>query len=135
VKWFNSKKGYGFIRPQDGGRDVFVHFMAIERAGLATLNEGQTVEYEEVSNRGRTSVEISKPITEIGSSGDAAIPSLLRPHAVDAARHRFCPKILHQMMKENGTCLPVGVSDDIAAPSGRRARAAGSGVAILRTWR
>jgi cold shock CspA family protein len=57
VKWFNSKKGYGFIRPQDGGRDVFVHFRAIERAGLATLNEGQTVEYEEVSNRGRTSVE------------------------------------------------------------------------------
>jgi hypothetical protein len=78
--------------------------------------------------------KISKPIAEIGSSGDAAIPSLLRPH-VDAARHRFCPKILLQMMKENGTCLPVGVSDDIAAASGRRARAAGSGVAILRTWR
>jgi CspA family cold shock protein len=57
VKWFNSKKGYGFIRPQDGGRDVFVHFLAAERAGLATLKEGQTVEYEEVSNRGRTSLE------------------------------------------------------------------------------
>jgi cold shock protein len=57
VKWFNSKKGFGFIQPQGGGRDVFVHFMAVERAGLATLNEGQTVEYEEVSNRGRTSVE------------------------------------------------------------------------------
>jgi CspA family cold shock protein len=56
VKWFNLKKGFGFIRPQDGGRDVFVHFLAVERAGLATLNEGQTVEYEEVSNRGRTSV-------------------------------------------------------------------------------
>jgi CspA family cold shock protein len=57
VKWFNSRKGFGFIQPQGGGRDVFVHFMAVERAGLATLNEGQTVEYEEVSNRGRTSVE------------------------------------------------------------------------------
>jgi cold shock protein len=57
VKWFNSKKGFGFIQPQGGGRDIFVHFMAVERAGLATLNEGQTVEYEEVSNRGRTSVE------------------------------------------------------------------------------
>ena len=57
VKWFNSKKGYGFIRPPDGGRDVFVHLLAVERAGLATLNEGQAVEYEEVSNRGRTSVE------------------------------------------------------------------------------
>ena len=57
VKWFNSKKGFGFIQPQGGGRDVFVHFLAVERAGLATLNEGQTVEYEEVSNRGRTSVE------------------------------------------------------------------------------
>ena len=57
VKWFNSRKGFGFIQPQGGGRDVFVHFMAVERAGLASLNEGQTVEYEEVSNRGRTSVE------------------------------------------------------------------------------
>jgi cold shock protein len=57
VKWFNSKKGFGFIQPQGGGRDVFVHFLAVERAGLATLNKGQTVEYEEVSNRGRTSVE------------------------------------------------------------------------------
>jgi cold shock protein len=57
VKWFNSKKGFGFIQPQGGGRDVFVHFLAVERAGLATLNEGQTVEYEEVSNRGRTSLE------------------------------------------------------------------------------
>ena len=47
-----TEKGYGFIRPQDGGRDVFVHFMAVERAGLATRNEGQTVQYEEVSNRG-----------------------------------------------------------------------------------
>jgi cold shock protein len=56
VKWFNSKKGFGFIRPQDGGRDVFVHFFAVERAGLPGLNKGQAIEYEEVSARGRTSV-------------------------------------------------------------------------------
>jgi CspA family cold shock protein len=57
VKWFNSQKGYGFIQPQGGGRDVFVHISAVERAGLSGLNEGQVVEYEEVSNRGKTSAE------------------------------------------------------------------------------
>jgi CspA family cold shock protein len=58
VKWFNSQKGYGFIQPQSGGgKDVFVHISAVERAGLPGLNEGQVVEYEEVSNRGKTSAE------------------------------------------------------------------------------
>jgi cold shock protein len=57
VKWFNSRKGYGFIQPEGGGRDVFVHISAVEKAGLLGLNEGQIVEYEEVSNRGKTSVE------------------------------------------------------------------------------
>jgi len=57
VKWFNATKGYGFIQPQDGGKDVFVHISAVERAGLGTLNEGQTVEYQEASNRGKTSAE------------------------------------------------------------------------------
>jgi CspA family cold shock protein len=57
VKWFNSQKGYGFIQPQGGGRDVFVHISAVEKAGLGGLDEGQTVEYEEVSNRGKTSAE------------------------------------------------------------------------------
>jgi cold shock protein len=57
VKWFNPTKGYGFIQPQDGGRDVFVHISAVERAGLTSLNEGQTVEYEVVSNRGKESAE------------------------------------------------------------------------------
>jgi cold shock protein len=57
VKWFNPTKGYGFIQPQGGGKDVFVHISAVERAGLSTLNEGQTVEYEEASNRGKTSAE------------------------------------------------------------------------------
>jgi len=57
VKWFNSTKGYGFIQPQGGGQDVFVHISAVERAGLGTLNEGQQVEYEIVSNRGKSSAE------------------------------------------------------------------------------
>jgi CspA family cold shock protein len=57
VKWFNSQKGYGFIQPQNGGKDVFVHISAVEKAGLSGLNEGQVVEYEEVSNKGKTSAE------------------------------------------------------------------------------
>jgi cold shock protein len=57
VKWFNSQKGYGFIAPQAGGKDVFVHISAVERAGLSGLNEGQVVEYEEVANKGKTSAE------------------------------------------------------------------------------
>jgi cold shock protein len=57
VKWFNPTKGYGFIQPNDGGRDVFVHISAVERAGLTSLNEGQTVEYELVSNRGKQAAE------------------------------------------------------------------------------
>ena len=57
VKWFNSTKGYGFIQPQAGGKDVFVHISAVERAGLSSLNEGQVVEFEVVSNKGKTSAE------------------------------------------------------------------------------
>ncbi len=60
VKWFNPTKGYGFIHPQGGGQDVFVHITAVERAGLSTLNEGQQVEYEIVSNRGKSSAESLK---------------------------------------------------------------------------
>jgi CspA family cold shock protein len=57
VKWFNPTKGYGFIQPQEGGKDVFVHISAVERAGLSTLNEGQTVQFELVENRGKASAE------------------------------------------------------------------------------
>ena len=60
VKWFNPTKGYGFIQPQDGSRDMFVHISAVERAGLSSLNEGQTIEYEIVSNRGKQSAESIK---------------------------------------------------------------------------
>ena len=55
VEWFNPTKGYGFIQPQGGGKDVFVHISALERAGLTSLNEGQTVQYEIESNRGKES--------------------------------------------------------------------------------
>ena len=55
VKWFNPTKGYGFIQPQAGGKDVFVHISAVERAGLTTLNEGQHLEYEIEENCGKTS--------------------------------------------------------------------------------
>jgi CspA family cold shock protein len=55
VKWFNPTKGYGFIQPTAGGKDVFVHISAVEQAGLSTLNEGQSIEYEIESNRGKES--------------------------------------------------------------------------------
>jgi CspA family cold shock protein len=56
VKWFNPTKGYGFIQPDSGGgKDVFVHISAVERAGLSSLNEGQKVEYEIISDRGKES--------------------------------------------------------------------------------
>jgi cold shock protein len=57
VKWFNPTKGYGFIKPTVGDKDVFVHISAVERAGLSTLNENQVVEYDLVENRGKSSAE------------------------------------------------------------------------------
>ena len=57
VKWFNSQKGYGFIQPEGGSKDVFVHISAVEKAGLGGLNEGQILDYDEVPNKGKTSAE------------------------------------------------------------------------------
>ena len=58
VKWFNPVKGYGFITPEDGDRDAFVHISAVERAGLSSLREGQKIEYELVPGRdGKSSAE------------------------------------------------------------------------------
>ena len=51
VKWFNSQKGFGFIQPETGGTDVFVHISAVERAGMGTLNEGQKVSFDVVADR------------------------------------------------------------------------------------
>jgi CspA family cold shock protein len=53
VKWFNPDKGFGFIQPQDGGKDVFVHITAVQAAGLQTLSENQKVTYEVVTERGK----------------------------------------------------------------------------------
>jgi len=56
VKWFNPQKGYGFIQPEDGGKDVFVHISAVQQAGMSTLNDGQRVSFElEQGRQGKTS--------------------------------------------------------------------------------
>jgi cold shock protein len=57
VKWFNSQKGFGFIQPSDGSKDVFVHISAVERAGMSSLNEGQKISFDLVTDRknGKTS--------------------------------------------------------------------------------
>ncbi len=55
VKWFNSTKGYGFIAPDDGSKDVFVHISALEKAGLRQLNDGQKVSYELTTDKGKAS--------------------------------------------------------------------------------
>ncbi len=61
VKWFNQAKGYGFIVPDEGGQDVFVHVSAIEQAGLSSLNDGQKISYKVVSNpRGEKAVDLEK---------------------------------------------------------------------------
>ena len=54
VKWFNNKKGYGFIIPDEGGQDVFVHISAVQKAGLRSLDEGAKVSYELMTERGKT---------------------------------------------------------------------------------
>jgi CspA family cold shock protein len=64
VKWFNATKGYGFIQPDDGGKDAFVHISAVERSGLNGLNEGQKVQFELVTDRrtGKVSADNLKAV-------------------------------------------------------------------------
>ena len=82
VKWFNATKGYGFIQPDNGGKDVFVHISAVEKAGLSSLNEGAKVSYEEMSNRGKTSAENLRVRGESRPAGSGASG----PLALSAAR-------------------------------------------------
>lgn len=62
VKWFNTTKGYGFIQPDDGGKDVFVHATAVERAGMRSLQEGQKLSYELATDRGKTAASNLKTL-------------------------------------------------------------------------
>jgi cold shock protein len=64
VKWFNGQKGFGFIQPDDGGKDVFVHISAVERAGMNSLNEGQKISYEVVADRrtGKSSADMLRAV-------------------------------------------------------------------------
>ena len=64
VKWFNAQKGYGFIQPESGGADVFVHISAVERAGMGSLSEGQRISYEEQRDprRGKSAAENLKAV-------------------------------------------------------------------------
>jgi len=66
VKWFNAQKGFGFIQPDDGGRDAFVHISAVERAGMSTLSEGQKVEFDLVQDRrsGKASADNLKAVKD-----------------------------------------------------------------------
>ncbi len=72
VKWFNPAKGFGFIEPEDGSKDAFVHISAVERAGLSSLNEGQKVQYDLVP--GRDGKEAADNLVDL-SSGEGAAPA------------------------------------------------------------
>ena len=64
VKFFNTQKGFGFIEPSDGSKDVFVHISAVERAGMRTLMEGQKVSYNIVTERGKQAVQSASRVTD-----------------------------------------------------------------------
>ena len=62
VKWFNSQKGFGFIQPEDGSKDVFVHISAVQQAGMNGLNEGQKISFEVTQERGKPAAANLKPV-------------------------------------------------------------------------
>jgi CspA family cold shock protein len=79
VKWFNPTKGYGFIQPDDGGKGVFVHISAVEKAGLSTLGEGARVSYELFANRAGKTSAAARRLTSSAPVG--------RPHATLCVSH------------------------------------------------
>ncbi|MCW2220829.1 CspA family cold shock protein [Bradyrhizobium japonicum] len=74
VKWFNPTKGYGFIQPDSGGKDVFVHISAVEKAGFTSLAEGAKVSFDVVNNRGKDSAENLRAGVSLPNR-DATVPS------------------------------------------------------------
>ena len=86
VKWFNPAKGFGFIRPSDGAKDVFVHISAVERAGLSTLVEGQNVTFDVVTERGRTAA--TNPPYGVRQEDSAKLAAFY-PKLGDALKSRF----------------------------------------------
>lgn len=84
VKWFNQTKGFGFIAPESGGRDIFVHISAMERGGIAQLDDGQSVTFDvEAGRDGRESRPIwhSPDLTGFGPGGHCRVPQPRRLHA------------------------------------------------------
>ena len=94
VKWFNSQKGFGFIQPTNGGADVFVHISAVERAGMNTLNEGQTVSFDVVADR-RT-----------GKSTAENLRAAIVPICAEAHRSQAAPEQVLISVKELCHSLP-----------------------------
>ena len=88
VKWFNTEKGYGFIQPADGGKDIFVHITAVQAAGLQTLKDNQPIEYELIDGRdGRKSAGASRSDRSArGPAGAPVRPRLLAPSAAPWSR-------------------------------------------------
>jgi small subunit ribosomal protein S21 len=130
VKWFNPTKGYGFIQPQGGGKDVFVHISAVERAGLSSLNEGQAIEYEIVSNRGKESADNLKvrwprPVTQSISTArhnscitiGKHLQVFVRDNNVDQAL-----RVLKKKMQREGVFREMKLRKAYEKPSERKTR-------------
>ena len=136
VKFFNTQKGFGFIQPDDGSKDVFVHVSALERAGMSTLNEGQKVSYEVVTERGKQAAgnlqarletldeHAAAPVDRIDCQpvpGDE-FPHFLRELRIDALDVAFSgddPAYLGQDLPFVGGAL--GLGEELAV-FGRRAK-------------
>lgn len=85
VKWFNSQKGFGFIQPDDGNQDVFVHISAVERAGISSLNEGQKVSFDVVANRktGKSSSDRNREEPSFLTAKEFMAPCLVSARGFD----------------------------------------------------